>query len=110
MLHEQDKVALQVLFRGSDPLSRAIASRIATARSHDRDENPSGFYSSIVLAQPLDELSGDLVREVRFRHPQFPNGGSYMCSIVSATELDVEAEAAGGAPWPNPTDPAQFAT
>ncbi|WP_431689208.1 hypothetical protein [Hahella sp. NBU794] len=108
MLRQQEILALKLIFRGEDDLSQAIRVRIHEAKSFNWQETGVGFYSTIKLKPPLARAPDIRMWEYNFRHPDFPHGGSFMCSVISDNELELEAVALGGACWPYPTAPEQF--
>lgn len=108
MLHTQDKLAIEIIFRDSNELSSEIKSRLKHAESTNREETGVGFYSTIKLNSPLKKVPDIKMWEFNFSHPSFPDGGSYMCTIVSENEFELEAVTLGGADWPNPNDPTLF--
>lgn len=108
MLRQQETLALELIFRGEDKLSKAVRARINEAESIDWEATGVGFYSTIKLKSPLAEVPDIRMWEYNFNHPDFPHGGSFMCTVVSESELELEAVTLGGADWPNPTDPTLF--
>ena len=108
MLHTQDKLALEMIFRDSSELSSEIKQSLNGADSTNREETGVGFYSTIKLGSPLVEVPDIKMWEFNFSHPSFPDGGSYMCTVVSENELELEAVTLGGANWPSPTDQTLF--
>lgn len=108
MLNQQDIVALNMIFSGTNKLSSEIRKRIHSAINISREETGVGFYSTIKLELPLIEVPEVRMWEYNFSHPYFPNGGSYMCTIVNESELELEAVTLGGANWPNPIDTSLF--
>lgn len=108
MLKQQEILALKLIFHGKDELSRAINERLDKAESSDWEETGVGFYSTIKLKFPLAEVPSIRMWEYNFAHPEFPHGGSFMCTVVSKDALELEAVALGGVNWPHPTDPGQF--
>lgn len=108
MLCEQEVLALELIFRSDDELSAAIKQRIEGAESVDREKTGVGFFSKIKLRLPLDNIPEIRMWDYNFSHPDFPHGGSFMCSVVSENELELEAVAFGGAHWPNPSSLAKF--
>ncbi|MCX2832922.1 hypothetical protein OQJ64_15205 [Microbulbifer thermotolerans] len=108
MLSQQETLALGLVFRGEDKFSEAVRERIKEAESIDWEATGVGFCSTIKLKSPLAELPDIRMWEFNFSHPDFPHGGSFMCTVVSESELELEAVTLGGADWPNPTDPALF--
>ena len=102
MLNQQETLALEMIFRGKDKLSCNILERIRNAKSIEGEETGVGFFSVIELNSPLDEVPEIRMYEYNFNHPNFPHGGSYMCVIVSKSELELEAVTLGGTHWPNP--------
>lgn len=108
MLNKQEVLGLNLIFSGDDELSRAINERMNDAESIDWEETGVGFYSTIKLKSPLINVPDIRMWEYNFSHPDFPHGGSFMCTIVSENELELEAVTFGGANWPYPTDPSFF--
>ena len=108
MLHNQDKLALDMIFRDNSPLSSEIKKLLNGAMSTNREETGVGFYSTIKLDIPLEQVPNIKMWQFTFTHPSFPEGGNYMCSIVSEDELELEAVTLGGADWPNPTSQKLF--
>ncbi|WP_189473112.1 hypothetical protein [Litchfieldella qijiaojingensis] len=108
MLRQQEKLALELIFRGKDKLCSEINEQIGGAESVGWEETGVGFYSTILLKSPLSEIPHVRMWEYNFSHPDFPHGGSYMCTIISESELELEAVAFGGADWPNPNDSKLF--
>lgn len=102
MLNQQDKLALEMIFNNDSQLCTDIKKRIYGAVSINREETGSGFYSTIKLTPPLHNIPDIKMWEFNFKHPNFPDGGSYMCSIVNEFKLELEAVTLGGAVWPNP--------
>ena len=100
MLRNQEILALELIFRGDDDLSIAIREKINEAESVDWEETGVGFYSKIRMNSLLGELPDVRMWEYNFSHPKFPHGGSFMCTIISESELELEAVAFGGANWP----------
>ena len=107
-LEQQETLALEMIFRGTSGLSDEIKKRMKDAKVLDRDMTGVGFYSTIKLESPLDEVPEIRMWEYNFKHPDFPYGGSYMCTIVNNSELELEAVTLGGANWPNPVGPELF--
>ncbi len=108
MLRQQEILALKQIFRDGNKLSSAIKDRIDEAVSIDWEETGVGFYSTIRLNVPLDKLPDVRMWEYNFSHPDFPYGGSFMCTVVSESELELEAVTLGGAAWPRHMDPEQL--
>ncbi|OZG73375.1 hypothetical protein BTA51_10120 [Hahella sp. CCB-MM4] len=108
MLRQQEILAIKLVFRNESEISTAIRERINEAVSIDWEETRVGFFSTIKLKSPLTELPSIHMWEFNFSHPDFPHGGSYMCTIVSDTELELEAVSLGGADWPYPENPELF--
>ncbi|EHV9834101.1 hypothetical protein AB3A53_000207 [Vibrio vulnificus] len=108
MLRQQETLALKLIFRSENELSKAIKERIDEAESIDWEETGVGFYSTIRLKSPLAKVPDIHMWEYNFSHPDFPHGGSFMCTVVSENKLELEAVTLGGVDWPYPTDPVQF--
>ena len=108
MLNQQECLALKLIFRGSDDISKAIRERIDQAESTDWEETGVGFYSSIHLKPPLEKIPNIRMWEYNFYYPELPHGGSYMCTFIGKDKLELEAVAFGGADWPYPTDSNKF--
>lgn len=108
MLRQQEVLALELIFRDESILSRSIREQLAEAKGVNWEETGVGFYSTIKLGSPLKEMPNIRMWEFNFNHPDFPYGGSFMCTIVKECELELEAVTLGGANWPNPTDLTSF--
>lgn len=108
MLRQQEILALELIFRSEDKLSRAIRDRMNEAESINWEETGVGFYSTIKLNKSIDEIPDVRMWSYAFEHSDFPCGGVFNCMIVNENELELEGIALGGADWPNPTDPNLF--
>lgn len=108
MLRQQEILALKLVFRGGDKLSVAVRDRINEATSFDWEETGVGFYSTIKLKQPLDQVPDIRMWSYAFEHPDFPNGGVFNCMIVGADEIELEGVTLGGDSWPYPTNYDKF--
>ncbi|KGK15417.1 hypothetical protein [Vibrio navarrensis] len=108
MLRPQEILAINLIFRSENELSKAIKERIDKAESINWEETGIGFYSKIKLKSPLAKVPDIRMWDYNFSHPNFPHGGSFMCTIVGESELELEAVAFGGVDWPYPMDAEQF--
>ena len=102
MLPEQDEIALRMIFRDQSVFSLEMVKRIGSAVSLERQETGVGFYSTIKLNPPLSQIPDVKMWEFNFSHPEFPHGGSYMCSVLDDATVELEAVTFGGEKWPSP--------
>lgn len=108
MLRQQEILALELIFRGEDKLSRAIKKCIGEAESVGWEETGVGFCSTIKLNNPLSEIPEVRMWSYAFDHPDFPFGGVFNCMIINENEIELEGVTLGGIDWPYPIDPRFF--
>jgi hypothetical protein len=101
MLNFQDEIALRNVFRGSRPIDREICDRLVSSVSIEHQDTGVGFYSTIGILPPLSSVPDVRMWELNFISPKFLHGGSYMCTVINETTLELEAVAFGGEKWPH---------
>jgi hypothetical protein len=107
-LTARERLALKLIFAGSDDLSREVRKRIHDSTVVDRDESGVGFFATIRFDHPLERIPAVRMREFNFKHPAFPYGGSFMCRFENAQSVELEAVTFGGAQWPRHLDESLF--
>ena len=83
-----------------DKISNKILGQLDKIKVTNREETGVGFYTLIELSCPLGESPKEIMHEYNFNHPNFEHGGSFMCSILNETTVEIEAVSFGGTEWP----------
>ncbi len=97
-----------MIFRNKNILGITVKELIDQAISSNYDDTGVGFYSTVELKTPLKKIPDIKMWEYNFNHPKFSYGGSFMCTIINESQLELEAVAFGGDNWPTKIDPSQF--
>ncbi len=100
MLRLKDKEALVAIFSRKGSFGEELIALLEGATSYDTEDTGVGFYSKIRLEHPIIEMPIIRMLEYNFTSPEFPLGGSFMCTIVSEFELELEAVTLGEGEWP----------
>ncbi|CAG9170821.1 hypothetical protein LMG32289_02163 [Cupriavidus pampae] len=95
----EEKFALRMIFRGSDPTSVAVLAQLDAMDAKQRKATGVGFFTSIRLAIPLRVIE-PRHKDWNFRHRLLSHGGSFMCTIEDPTVLELEAVSHNG-DWPH---------
>lgn len=99
-LDEQEILAIRIVFHDNTVVSQNILELLDSATVIEREKTGVGFYSTIRLSKPLVDIPNIRIREFNFEHPEFLNGGSYMCWFVDSSTIEIEAVTLGEEDWP----------
>lgn len=105
-LTTEELFALREIFRDVNATSTAIGSQLDQAQAIDRKKTGVGFFTTIRLAMPLQEISQQQW-EWNFEHRRLSHGGSFMCWLENAYTLELEAVSHNGN-WPEHFNPNDF--
>ena len=96
--------ALLLIFRGSDVTSVAIRDRFRQLIILQRKSTGVGFFLNVWMPLPIEVVPEMRMWEFNFKHPAFPLGGSFMCTIENKNTLELEGVTLGDAKWPRVVD------
>ncbi|MBM9592380.1 hypothetical protein JWG41_18195 [Leptospira sp. 201903075] len=100
MISKEELRALNLIFAGENEFCFEVRNKINSAQVIDRIDTGVGFTSLIHLTEKLSKMPNVLMWQFAFDHPSFPEGGSFMCMVLSEEELELEGVALGGKDWP----------
>jgi hypothetical protein len=106
-LSAQERFAIAMLFKDSDPFCSAVREGLAAAEVVERKFTGVGFFTTIHFTEPLPTGSERSQWDWNFSHRKLSHGGSFMGWREGTDRIGLEGVSHHG-DWPEVFEPLEF--